>query len=171
MMAAMIETQRLALRRLTTQDAGFILDLLNDPDFLRFIGDKGVRTREDAEAYIRSGPMDSYARLGFGLLLVTLKPALRPIGMCGLLKRDWLDDVDLGFAFLPAFRRHGYASEAAAAILASARENFGLRRVVAIATPDNAASIALLVKLGFRSERRVRPPHEGAELELLAADV
>lgn len=170
MIPAVIQTGRLALRRLTTEDAGFVLELLNDPAFLRYIGDKGVRTREDAAGYIRSGPMDSYARLGFGLLLVELKPGLRPIGLCGLLQRDWLADPDLGFAFLPGFRRHGYASEAAGAVLAWARQSLGARRVVAIATPDNAASIALLAKLGFRREGRVRPPGEAVDLELLATD-
>jgi RimJ/RimL family protein N-acetyltransferase len=166
-----IETPRLALRRFTTDDAPFVLELLNDADFRRYIGDKGVRTREEAEGYILSGPLDSYARLGFGLLLVELKPGLQPIGMCGLLKRDWLDDVDLGFAFLPGFRRQGYALEAASAVLGWARDSRGIRRCLAIATPDNAASLALLARLGFHHERRVRPPNEGAELVLMAADV
>jgi RimJ/RimL family protein N-acetyltransferase len=166
-----IESSRLALRRFTPEDAAFVLELLNDADFLRFVGDKGVRTPQDAAAYIRKGPLDSYARLGFGLLLVALRETGQPIGMCGLLKREWLDDVDLGFALLPAFRRRGYATEAAVAVLAWARESLPVRRIVAIATPANAASIALLEKLGFRRERRVRPPGDDAELELLAADV
>lgn len=166
----MIETPRLALRRLSTEDAGFMLELLNDPAFVRFVGDKGVRTREQAEGYIRTGPMDSYARLGFGLNLVELKAAREAIGICGLLKREWLDDADLGFAFLPRFRSQGYAFEAAAAILEWARQHLAAKRVVAITTPDNAASIGLLSKLGFRLARRVRPPGEDVELEVFAAD-
>lgn len=171
MIAPMIETPRLALRPLSLEDAGFILELLNDADFLRYIGDKGVRTRQDAEGYIRSGPMDSHARLGFGLDCVELQGGSEPIGLCGLLKREWLEHVDLGFAFLPRFRGHGYAVEAGAAVLAWARQHVAPRRVLAITTPDNAASIAVLGKLGFRAEGRVQPPGEDIDLRLFAADV
>lgn len=170
MIAAVIETPRLALRRLTVEDAGFMLALLNDPDFVRFIGDKKVRTREDAAAHIESGPMQSYARHGFGIERVELRATGAPIGICGLLRRDWLDAPDLGFAFLPQFRRHGYASEAAAAVLAWARADLGARRVLAIVDADNVASIGLLSKLGFRHDGRVRPPGENVELLLMAAD-
>ncbi len=96
-----LSTERLILRRLTTGDAEFIFELLNDPDFLRFIGDKGVRSLDDARGYILSGPVASYAQHGFGLWLVELKGSNTPVGICGLLKRDALDDVDIGFAFLP----------------------------------------------------------------------
>lgn len=170
MIAAVIETKRLALRRLTTEDAGFMLELLNDPDFLRYIGDKKVRTREDACGYIQAGPMQSYAQHGFGLERVELRATGEAVGICGLLKRDWLDAPDLGFAFLPRFRRHGYASEAAAAVLAWARSSLGARRVLAIVDADNAASIGLLSKLGFRQDGRVTPPGETVELLLMAAD-
>ena len=100
-----IETPRLALHRLTTDDADFILELLNEPSFLRYIGDKGVRTREDACQYILAGPMASYDRFGFGLYRVERKDSGEPIGMCGLLKRESLEDVDVGFAFLPGSGR------------------------------------------------------------------
>jgi RimJ/RimL family protein N-acetyltransferase len=146
--AALIETPRLRLRRLAPGDAPFILELLNDPAFLQYIGDKGVRTEEDARGYIRNGPMASYERFGFGLFLVSLTTG-EPIGMCGLLKRDSLDDADLGFAFLPGFRADGYGFEAAVAVLAHARAAWGLTRVLAITSPDNVASIGLLEKLGF----------------------
>ena len=146
--APLIETPRLILRRLGLDDAAFILELLNDPAFLRYIGDKGVRCDDDAREYIQKGPLASYDRYGFGLFLVALKTG-EPIGICGLLKRDSLDDADVGFAFLPGFRSQGYALESAQAVLAHARDAWGLTRVLAITSPDNVASISLLHKLGF----------------------
>ncbi|MFI4982343.1 MAG: GNAT family N-acetyltransferase, partial [Nevskiales bacterium] len=113
-----LETERLVLRRLVAEDAPFILELLSDPSWLRFIGDKGVRNLDDARLYIRIGPAAMYARLGHGLYLTELKDGGIPIGLCGLIKRDTLDDVDIGFAFLPQYRGQGYAREAAAATLA-----------------------------------------------------
>jgi [ribosomal protein S5]-alanine N-acetyltransferase len=164
---ALIETPRLRLRRLAATDAPFILELLNDPAFLRYIGDKAVRTEDDARGYIESGPMASYERFGFGLLLVSLTSG-EPIGMCGLLKRDALDDVDLGFALLPGFRAHGYAFEAAAAVLAHAEAAWGLTRVLAITSPDNEASIGLLAKLGFAFERMARMHEAEPEIKVFA---
>lgn len=148
-----LETERLVLRRVTTDDAPFILELLNEPSFLEFIGDKGVRTLEDARNYILTGPMASYERFGFGLYLVLRKPGDTPLGMCGLLKRDTLPDVDVGYALRPGFWGQGYAFEAASAVLAHGREAFGLRRIVAITSPGNASSKALLEKLGLRYEQ------------------
>lgn len=147
-----LETRRLVLRRLSLDDAGFILELLNDAAFLRHIGDKGVRSADQARAYIQTGPVASYERFGFGLFLVALKGG-EPIGICGLLKRDALDDADLGFAFLPSFRAQGYAFESAEATLAHAQAAWGLTRVLAVTSPDNVASIGLLEKLGFCFER------------------
>lgn len=160
------ETERLTLRRLTVEDAPFILELVNDADWLRYIGDKGVRNLEDARRYIESGPMESYARHGFGLFLVGRRPAGTPLGMCGLIKRDGLDDVDVGYAFLPRFRGCGYAAEAGAAALRFAREGAGLKRVVAITTPDNARSIRVLERLGFSFERMVRLTPESHDVRL-----
>lgn len=153
-----LETVRLRLRRLTPEDAPFILGLLNDPQFLRFVGDKGVRTRDDAEFYLRQGPMASYERHGFGLYLVTLKEGGAPIGMGGLLKRDMLEDVDVGFAFLPQFSGHGYATEAARATLHHAHTALGLARIVAITAPANVASQHVLKKIGLRYEKTLRLP-------------
>ncbi len=116
------ETDRLVLRRLTVDDSGFILRLLNEPSFLQQIGDRGVRNLADAKQYILSGPIASYERHGFGLFLVELKDGLVPIGICGLLKRDALDDVDVGFAFVPESWSKGYAFESASAVLAYAHE-------------------------------------------------
>ncbi|HYE00876.1 MAG TPA: GNAT family N-acetyltransferase [Alphaproteobacteria bacterium] len=165
-----IETERLALRRLTAADAPFILELLNDPGWLRFIGDRGVRTLEDAARYIQDGPMRMVERLGFGLDLVTLKGDGTPIGLCGLIKRDGLDDVDIGFAFLPGFRGAGYAREAAAAAMAHGRAAHGIGRIVAIVDPENERSVRLLEALGLRRERTIRLPGGDKDLLLLASD-
>jgi len=150
-----LSTERLVLREFTSADAPFILQLLNDPSWLRFIGDRGVRTLADAEGYVAKGPAASYARHGFGLWLVGRKGDGVPLGMCGLLKRETLDDVDVGYAFLPEFCGQGYAREAVAATLAHGRRAFGLKRIVAITAPDNESSIRLLEKLGFRFERLI----------------
>jgi len=163
-------TERLVLRRITPDDAPFILELLNEPSFLEFIGDKGVRTLDDARHYILTGPVASYDRYGFGLYLVLLKAGEVPIGTCGLLKRDTLPDVDIGYALRPAFWGQGYAFEAASAVLAHGREVFGLRRIVAITTPANLASKALLEKLGLRYERTLSLSSEN-DTDLFAIDV
>jgi RimJ/RimL family protein N-acetyltransferase len=168
--APVLDTARLELTRLCAGDAGFLVELLNDPSFVRHIGDKGVRTEADACRYLESGPAASYERFGFGLWRVALRGSGEPVGMCGLLKRDWLDDVDVGFAFLPRFWAKGYAFEAASGVLLHARDAFGLKRVVAITSPDNEASMGLLAKLGFRFERTVRAP-DGAEDRLFALDL
>jgi RimJ/RimL family protein N-acetyltransferase len=161
-----IETRRLVLRRLTVEDAPFILRLLNEPSFLQHIGDRGVHTLEDAKRYILAGPMASYDKFGFGLFLVELKGCGTPIGICGLLKRDVLDDVDVGFAFVPEHWLKGYAFESATATLEYGRRTHGLQRVVAIVSPGNAASIGLLGKLGFEFERMVQMPGDKGEVQL-----
>jgi RimJ/RimL family protein N-acetyltransferase len=130
-----LETDRLNLRWLSIDDAEFILELLNEPSFLRFIGDKGVRTLDDARDYILNGPVDMYTRLGFGLYLTELKESGVPIGLCGLIKRDGLEDVDIGFAFLPKFWARGYAYESADAVMAYGKTVLGLNRIVAITSP------------------------------------
>lgn len=165
-----LETERLLLRRFSPDDAPFILELLNDPSFLRFIGDKGVRTLEDAKGYILNGPMANYERFGFGLWLVELKATREPLGMCGLLKRNTLPDVDIGFAFLPRFWFQGYAREAAAAVRDYGRDVGGLRRLVAIIDPANKGSIRVLEKTGLHFERMIQF-HEGeAESHLFGLD-
>jgi ribosomal-protein-alanine N-acetyltransferase len=168
-MSQVIETERLNLRRLSPEDAPFILELLNDPSFIRNIGDKGVRTLEDARGYILSGPMASYDKFGFGLWLVELKDSSAPIGMCGLLKREVLDDVDIGYAFLPAFWSQGFALESAAAVMSHANQHFGFARVVAVVNPDNESSIRLLQKLGFEYESMVKLSGEAAEIKLFGS--
>jgi RimJ/RimL family protein N-acetyltransferase len=162
------ETDRLVVRRLTVEDAPFILRLLNEPSFLEHIGDRGVRNLADAKQYILSGPIASYDRHGFGLFLVHLKEGGTPIGICGLLKRDALDDVDIGFAFVPESWSKGYAFESTTATLAYAHDVQHLKRIVAITSSDNVASINLLVKLGFYFERMVLMPGDKTEVKLFA---
>src|SRR6267378_3848261 len=126
-----LETERLQLRRLSLDDAEFVLRLLNEPSFIQNIGDRGVRTIDDARAYILKGPIASYEKFGFGLWMVETKSKAAPIGICGLLKRDVLDDVDIGYALLPEFWSQGYALESASAVTSYASESLGLKRVVA----------------------------------------
>lgn len=166
-----LETDRLVLRLVSTDDAEFFLRLLNEPSFLQFIGDKNVRSLEDARNYIVNGPVQSYQRFGFGLYLVELKTTAVPIGICGLLKRDTLDDVDIGFAFLPEFWAHGYGFESARAIMVHERNAKGFKRILAITSPDNLGSIALLEKLGFKYQRLIKLTEDAPEVKLFAADL
>lgn len=165
-----LETDRLILRRFTVGDAQFILTLLNEPSFLRYIGDKKVRKLEDARQYILNGPIASYEKNGFGLYLVELKEPTMPIGMCGLLKREELPDPDIGFAFLPAVWGKGFASEAAAAVLKDAHQKLRLERILAITSLDNDASIKLLERLGFTFQRAIKMSLTGEQVKLFARD-
>jgi RimJ/RimL family protein N-acetyltransferase len=165
-----METDRLILRRFTFEDAPFILELLNDPSFLRFIGDKGVRNLEDARGYILNGPMASYERFGFGLWLVESKTTGESLGMCGLLKRDTLPDVDIGFAFLPRFWGREYAVEAAAAARDYGRNIVGLKRLVAITDRVNKGSIRVLEKTGLCFERMIAFHEDEPESRLFGLD-
>ena len=160
-----LETERLILRQLNIDDAEYILTLLNEPAFLRYIGDKKVRSLDDARQYILNGPMASYERHGFGLNCVELRESHTPIGMCGLLKRVELPEPDIGFALLPDFRSQGFAFEAAEAVLRDARD---LQRILAITSLDNDASINLLERLGFRFEKIVQLSPNGEELRLFS---
>jgi RimJ/RimL family protein N-acetyltransferase len=160
---SVIQTRRVSLRELKFDDAEFILELLNQAGFIRFIGDKGVRTLGDAREYIRQGPVDSYSRNGFGLYAACLRepahdgaPVGTPIGICGLVKREGLSDPDVGFAFLSRFWSKGYAVESAAAVIAHARTVLKLARIVAITSLDNVQSVAVLEKIGFKFERTIR---------------
>jgi [ribosomal protein S5]-alanine N-acetyltransferase len=166
-----METERLTLRRLTLEDAPFILRLLNDPDWLRFIGDRRVRTVADAQAYLRNGPMAMYEACGFGLYAVVRRQDGAAMGLAGLIQRESLPEVDLGFAFLPAYRGQGYAREAALAVLAEARQAFGLKRVLAITSLDNERSMKLLEKIGFRFERVIRLTEEDPGTRLYAIEL
>jgi [ribosomal protein S5]-alanine N-acetyltransferase len=165
---AIIETRRLTLREFTLNDAPFFQALVNDADWLRFIGDRNVHSNDEARAYLARHYLSKYEKDGFGFYLTALKTTGEAIGMCGLIKREGLDDVDIGFAFLPAYRGHGYALEAARASLDYARDVLAMKRVVAIATPDNVSSIALLKKIDLQFESEVRLPHDPDPLVLYA---
>lgn len=163
-----IETERLQLREFTADDADFVLRLVNEPAFLRYIGDRGVRTPDDARRYIADGPVASYARHGHGLMRVLRKADGVEVGMCGVLKRDTLPDPDIGFSFFPEYWSQGYAFESARGVLRHARETLGLSRILAITTPDNEPSMRLLGKLGFRFDRMVNLG--GEELRLFVSE-
>jgi [ribosomal protein S5]-alanine N-acetyltransferase len=154
-MSLLIRTRRLLLRHIEATDADFILKLLNEPAFIRFIGDRGVRNLDDARQYIAAGPQASYQRHGFGLFLVEHQHSHAPLGICGLLKRDTLEDVDLGFAIASEYEGQGIAYEAATACLEFAQKTCSLTRVAAITLPENTRSLRLLEKLGFAFERRI----------------
>ena len=163
---SVLETDRLVLRKLSVDDAEFILELVNEPSWLRFIGDKGVRTIDDARNYILQGPVASYERFGFGLYLTELKNGGIPIGICGLVKREALEHADIGFAFLPKFWGKGFAYESASAVLGFAKTDLGLNRILAITAPDNHSSIKLLEKVGMSFEELVKFSETGEELKL-----
>ena len=166
-----METARLELRRLDEDDAPFMLALLNDAAFLRYIGDRNVRTDDDARAYIRTGPMASYEQHGHGLYLVVAKEGRRPVGTCGILRRETLPDPDLGFAFSEEHRGKGYGREAAAAVLAYARRSLGMTRMAAIVSPENEPSLRALASLGFAFERMVRMKEDEPEILYLACEL
>lgn len=152
------ETARLRLRRMTEGDAAFIFELLNEPLFHRFIGDKGVRTLDDALNYLRTGPIASYREHGFGLFLVEQRADGLPIGMSGLLKRPSMQDVEVGFAFLARFSGHGFATEAGQAVIELGEQKFRLRRIAAIADVDNEASARVLGKIGLQARGTISLP-------------
>ena len=163
-----LETPRLVLRQLSLDDAEFILALLNEPSFIRYIGDKGVRNLDDARRYLVDGPINSYEQNGFGLYLAELKENGAPIGISGLVKRDTLSDPDIGFAFLPTYWSRGYAVESAAAVMDYARDVLALERVLAITSPDNEASARLLGKIGLQFQRLISLSEGASEVRLFS---
>ncbi len=163
-----LETDRLSLRQFSIEDAPFVLTLLNEPSFLRDIGDKKVRNVDDAKQYILNGPIASYEQNGFGLYLVQLKESGTPIGMCGLIRRADLPDVDIGFAFLPDFWNRGFAFEAATAVMKYGQETLKLNRIVAITSLDNDASIKLLQRIGFTFEGIINLAQDREQVKLFA---
>jgi RimJ/RimL family protein N-acetyltransferase len=162
----LFETERLIIQQLTLADAPFILALLNSPSWKKYIGDRKVETIEDAEKYLLNGPIKNYSAIGFGLSLVKTKKENTSIGICGLIKRDTLKDIDIGFAFLPEFEGKGYAFESAAAVLANAKDSLKLNRVVAITVAYNYNSIKLLERLGMNPEGNIYMEGDDEELML-----
>lgn len=165
-----LDTVRLRLRHLVESDSAFVLRLLNEPSFIRNIGDRGVRTLADAVRYLCDGPIASYRTHGYGLYRVEIRESGVAIGICGLVRRDYLEAADVGFAFLPEFWAQGYATESAMAVMAYAFRSLGQPRVLAIVSPSNAGSIRVLGKLGFVYQGLIRPPGGGSEVQLYAAD-
>lgn len=165
-----IETDRLLLTHLNAEDAEHILELLNEESFIRNIGDRGVRNLDDARGYIENGPMASYRQHGFGLNRVALRDCGPPIGICGLLQRDYLEHPDIGFAFLPRYWSQGYALEAAEAVLTHGRQTFQIARVLATTALDNLSSVHVLGKLGFRFDRLIKAPGYDEESRLFVRD-
>ena len=163
-----LETERTILREVTRGDAEFVLDLLNQPSFIKFIGDRNVRTIAEARDYIESRFTESYKKFGFGMWAVELKENNAPIGICGFVKRDSLPDADIGFAFLPQYERKGYAFESAVAVMKYGRNILQLKRVLAITSKDNESSGRLLGKLNFKFERLIVLPDDDEELKLFS---
>ena len=165
-----LETERLILREFSEDDAEFILELLNDPSFIHNIGDRKIRSLDGAKVYIRNGPVASYTQHGFGLYLVELKETGESIGMCGLIRRETLENVDIGYAFLPRFWSRGYAVESAKAVRDYARDAVGVKRLLGITNPDNFPSIGVLEKLGMKFQKMIKLADEDIELSLFAVD-
>ncbi len=169
-----LETERLILREIIETDDEFVLDLLNQPSFIKYIGDRNVRTIEQAREFIENRYRQSYREHGFGLYAVELKSEIpnpkSQIGICGFVKRDSLPDADIGFAFLPQFCGKGYALESANAVMKYGRDVLGLARVLAITSQDNESSGRLLEKIGFKFERLIKMPHDTEELKLFSSD-
>lgn len=166
----LLSTDRLDLRHLDERHAPFMLELLNDPSFIVNIGDRGVRTVEDAARYIQDRMIPSYARYGYGLYVVEIRATGAAAGICGLVRRDYLDDPDIGFAFLPQFLGQGYALEAATAVGTHAFDGLRLPRLLAVTSPHNTRSMHLLEKIGLRFERMTTPPGETIEVRLYSSD-
>ena len=148
-----LETERLILRRFTLDDTAFIIELLNTEGWIKYIGEKNVRTTDQAREYLENGPLESYCSNGFGLALVELKVDHVPIGMCGLINREYLDHLDVGFAFLPNHTRHGYGFEIVSKTIEHAFRELKQEKILAITLPQNYSSIKLLTKIGFRYEK------------------
>jgi len=160
-----IETTRLNLRQFTIKDADFIYELLNSEPWLKYIGDRGIRTKEDAEKYIHEKIIKQYEEHGFGMLAVVEKVSGKIIGSCGLVKRDFLPHADLGFAFLPGFEGKGFGFESTKAIVYFSRDNLNMEKLLAITLENNIASISLLKKLGFKFEKNIIFKDGGEELQ------
>ena len=168
---ALFETERLIIQQFTLNDAPFILELLNSESWIKYIGDRKIRTIEDAEKYLLNGPIKNYSAIGFGLSLVKTKKENISIGMCGLIKRDTLKDVDIGFAFFPQYEGKGYGFESASAVMKNAKDVLKLNRVVAITVNYNHSSIKLLERLGMILEGNIYMPGDTEELMLFGINL
>jgi len=165
-MKYILETDRLALREFNENDADFIVNLVNSEGWLKYIGDKNIKSTDQARGYLVNGPLKSYTDNGFGLSLVELKKDKSPIGMCGIINRDSLEHPDIGFAFLPGYSGQGYGYEISKRTLQYAIDDLKLTKIVAITVPENIASIKLLEKLGLRFEKNIKAQNDTTDLLL-----
>lgn len=166
------ETNRLIISKITLDDAAFFLELVNTPNFIKYIGDRNLKTVEDAKTYLKNGTLKSYEDFGFGFYKLLLKEENnKAIGTCGLVKREQLDNVDIGFAMLPKYEGKGFGYESCIAVLKLAKEQFKLNKVLAITLPTNNNSIKLLEKIGLSYEKRVKPFEDDEELLLFAKNL
>jgi RimJ/RimL family protein N-acetyltransferase len=168
-MTFILETERLRLRKFNIKDGEFVFTLLNSPGWIKFIGDRNIKSLAEAEYYITNSLISSYDRFGFGPYLVEIKDSGVCIGMCSLIKRDELEDVDIGFAFLDDYSGKGYAFEASSATLNYALHDLRIKKIVAITEPGNDRSIHLLKKLGLYEEKKVKFASEEEELLLFSS--
>lgn len=159
-----LETNRLQLQEATLNDGAFFLKLLNSPSWIANIGDRGIKTEEEAQGYIQKVLIDSYRKNGYGLYKIVLKSENQPIGLCGLVKREGLEHTDIGFALLPAYEQKGYAYEAASATMEYAKSALQLKKIVAITLATNLPSRRLLEKIGLQFEKHIRLPNDDTEL-------
>ena len=159
-------TARLALHEFTTVDAAFIIELLNSESYIKYIGRRNIHTPEEAKKYIADNFEKSYTEKGFGFYVMELISDKSPIGICGIVKRDWLDDVDLGFALLPEYEGKGYANEASQAMLDYSLTVLNIKKIAAITMKENRGSIKLLKKLGLKENGTVIHPDEKVKLML-----
>ena len=171
MSGPILETERLQLRWMTLDDTPMMFAVWNDPDFLRFVGDRGIRSLEEAEASMQQGPVHLYEEYGYGPYCVIRREDGANMGVCGLYRRDGLDEPDIGFAFLPEFRGKGYGYEASVAVLDHARDELKLPTITAIVSPTNDASIALLEKLGMHYDKAMRLPGDDEDVSFYIIDL
>ena len=167
-MEIVIQTERLILRKFTLNDATFMLELLNTTAWLRFIGDRNVRTIKQAEQYLLNGNIRSYHEYGFGFYVVVIKETNESIGICGIKKREGLEDVDIGFAFFQQFMGNGYGYESASAVLNYALNDLKIKRIIAIVDPENLVSIGLIKKMGLQFEKMIQLSQKDIELMLFS---
>ncbi len=160
-----LQTERLRLRQFNVDDCEFIIRLLNSEGWIKYIGDRNVKTKEQAQNYLENGPLKSYEQNGFGLSMVETKDG-SAIGMCGLIKRDYLEHSDIGFAFLPEYSSMGYGYEIASAVIVHARNDLSMTTILAITVPNNVKSIGLLEKMGLRFVKSFRTEPDAEELML-----
>ncbi|MEP7231008.1 MAG: GNAT family N-acetyltransferase [Ginsengibacter sp.] len=146
-----IIAERLILNLLTLDNRDFVKRLVNTPGWLDFIGDRNVHTDDDAIAYINK--IRNTQNLYYWV--VSIKNENTPIGIISFLKRDYLENFDIGFAFLPEYNGNGYAYEAAKEVLVIVSKDPRYAAILATTVPKNTNSIKLLTKLGLHFQKEI----------------